>query len=259
MNKIITAIRVKNFSFYYDNQKIIEDVSMEIPQNKITAIIGPSGCGKSTFLKSLNRMNELEGEVKVEGKVEFFGQNIYGRRVNLNRLRRQISTIYARPNLFPMSIYDNVAYGVKLIGWHPKVELDEIVELALKAADIWEEVKNKLYKSALELSFGQQQRLCIARALAVKPQVILMDELCVGLDPIATMKIEELIECLRSELTIVFVSHNIQQVSRLSDFTALFHYNENRIGQLLEFAPTKKLVPHTFNSRSRDYVSGRFR
>jgi phosphate transport system ATP-binding protein len=259
MSKIIPALRVKNVSFYYDNKKIIENVSMDIPQNKITAIMGPSGCGKSTFLKSLNRINELEGDVRVEGNVEFFGQNIYGRRVNLNRLRRQISMIYARPNLFPMSIYDNVAYGVKLIGWHPKAELDEIVELALKSADIWEEVKNKLYKSALELSYGQQQRLCIARALAVKPQVLLMDELCSGLDPIAVVKIEELIECLRSELTIVFVSHNIQQVSRLSDFTALFHYNENRIGQLLEFAPTKKVVPHTFNYRSRDYVYGSFR
>ncbi|MEA5575788.1 phosphate ABC transporter ATP-binding protein [Anabaena sp. UHCC 0451] len=259
MSKIIPAIRVKNFSFYYDHQKIIEDVSMDIPQNKIIAIMGPSGCGKSTFLKSLNRMSELEGEVNIEGIVEFFGQNIYGRRVNLNRLRRQITTIYAKPNLFPMSIYDNVAYGVKLIGWHPKVELDEIVELALKAADLWEEFKNKLHKSALELSCGQQQRLCIARALAVKPQIILMDELGVGIDPIAIAKIEELIECLRSELTIVFVSHNIQQVSKLSDFTALFHYNENHIGQLLEFAPTKKIINHSFDYRHRDYVSTRFR
>ncbi|MBD2628461.1 phosphate ABC transporter ATP-binding protein [Trichormus variabilis] len=257
MSKIIPAIRVKNFSFYYDTKKIIEDVSIDIPQNKITAIIGPSGCGKSTFLKSLNRMSELEGEVRVEGKVEFFGQNIYGRRVNLTRLRRQISTIYARPNLFPMSIYDNVAYGVKLIGWHPKAELDEIVELALKSADLWEEVKNKLSKSALELSYGQQQRLCIARALAVKPQVLLMDELCAGLDPISTTQIEELIECLRSELTIVFISHNIQQVSRLSDFTVLFHYNENGFGQVLECAPTKKLLPHTIDYRLRDSASGR--
>ncbi|TAF06274.1 MAG: phosphate ABC transporter ATP-binding protein [Nostocales cyanobacterium] len=259
MSKIIPALRIKNFSFYYDHQKVIEDVSMEIPQNKITAIVGPSGCGKSTFLKSLNRMSELEEEVRVEGKVEFFGQNIYGRRVNLNRLRRQITTIYARPNLFPMSIYDNVAYGVKLIGWHPKSELDEIVELALKSADIWEEVKHKLHKSALELSCGQQQRLCIARALAVKPQVLLMDELCLGLDPIATIKIEELIEGLRSELTIVFISHNIQQVSRLSDFTAIFHYNENHIGQLLEFAPTKKLINHNPDYRHRDFASTRYR
>lgn len=193
MSKIIPAISVKNFSFYYNKQKILENLSMDIPQNKIIAIMGPSGCGKSTFLKSLNRMSDLEGEVQTQGKIEFFGQNIYERRINLNRLRRQISTIYSKPNLFPMSSYDNVAYGVKLIGWRPKSELDEIVELALKSADIWEEVKNKLYKPALELSCGQQQRLCIARALAVKPQVILMDELCCGLDPITTTKIEELI------------------------------------------------------------------
>jgi phosphate transport system ATP-binding protein len=167
--------------------------------------------------------------------------------------------IYARPNLFPMSIYDNVAYGVKLIGWDPKVELDQIVELAVKSADVWEEVKNNLYKSALELSYGQQHRLCIARALAVKPQVLLMEDLCSGLDPVTTMKTEELIECLRYELTIVFISYKVQQVSRLSDSTALFHYNENRIGQILEFAPTKKFLPHTFNYRSRDYISGSFR
>jgi phosphate transport system ATP-binding protein len=257
MSKIIPAISIQNFSFYYDTRKIIEDVSMNIPQNRIIAIMGPSGCGKSTFLKSLNRMSELEGEVRVEGKVDFFGQSIYGRRVNLTRLRRQISIIYAKANLFPMSIYDNVAYGVKLIGWHPKAELDEIVELALKSANIWEETKNKLHKSALELSFGQQQRLCIARALAVKPQILLIDELCAGLDPISSMKIEELIEYLRSELTIIFVSHNIQQVSRLADFTALFHYNENHTGQLLEFAPTKKIIPYISDYRSRTYVSTR--
>ncbi|MEA5617768.1 phosphate ABC transporter ATP-binding protein [Cronbergia sp. UHCC 0137] len=249
MSKIIPAIRVKNFSFYYHTQKILEDVSIDIPQNKILAIIGPSGCGKSTFLKSLNRMSELETEIKIEGQVEFFGQNIYERRINLNRLRRQVSTIYPTPNLFPMSIYDNVAYGVKLIGWRPKTELDEVVELALKAADMWEEVKNRLYKPALELSCGQQQRLCIARALAVKPQVLLMDELFVGLDPITSGKIEELIQCLRSELTIVFVSHNMQQVYRLSDFTALFHYNENHVGQLLEVASTTKVFARNLDSR----------
>jgi phosphate transport system ATP-binding protein len=254
MSKIIPAISVKNFSFYYDNQKILENVSMNIPQNKIIAIMGPSGCGKSTFLKSLNRMGDLEGEVQTKGKIEFFGQNIYERRINLNRLRRQISTIYCKPNLFPMSIYDNVAYGVKLIGWRPKPELDEIVELALKAADIWEEVKNKLHKSALELAAGQQQRLCIARALAVKPQVILMDELCTGLDPIATRKIEELIECLRSELTIIFVSHNTQQVSRLADFTALFQYNESHAGQLRDFGSTKKVLAQSIDYRARNFV-----
>jgi phosphate transport system ATP-binding protein len=255
MNKIIPAISVKNFSFYHNNRKILQNISMDIPQNKIIAIMGPSGCGKSTFLKSLNRMSDLEGNVQTEGKIEFFGQNIYERRINLNRLRRQISTIYSTPNLFPMSIYDNVAYGIKLIGWRPKPELDEIVELALKAADIWEEVKNKLYKPALELSYGQQQRLCIARALAVKPQVILMDEIYGGLDPITTRKIEELIECLRSELTIIFISHNISQVSRLSDFTALFQYNGNHVGQLQEFASTKKVVTQFIDYRDRNYVT----
>jgi phosphate transport system ATP-binding protein len=254
MSKIIPAISVKNFSFYYNNQKILENLSMDIPQNKIIAIMGPSGCGKSTFLKSLNRMSDLEGEVQTEGKIEFFGQNIYERQINLHRLRRQISTVYSKPNLFPMSIYDNVAYGLKLIGWRPKPELDEIVELALKSADIWEEVKNKLHKSALEIGYGQQQRLCIARALAVKPQVILMDELCAGLDPIATTKVEELIECLRSELTIVFISHNTQQVSRLADFTALFQYNENHVGQLRDFGSTKKVLAQSIDYRVRDFV-----
>lgn len=256
MVKIIPAISVKNFSFYYNQRKILENVSMDIPQNKIIAIIGPSGCGKSTFLKSLNRMSDLEGEVLVEGKIEFFGQNIYERRINLNRLRRQISIIYSKPNLFPMSIYDNITYGVKLIGWRPKPELDEIVELALKAADIWEELKNKLHKSALELAIGQQQRLCIARALAVKPQVILMDEVFVGLDPIATTKIEELIECLRSELTIIFISHNIQQVYRLADFTALFQYNENHLGKLQDFGTTKKVLTQSLDYHIRDFVGG---
>ncbi|MBD2443670.1 ATP-binding cassette domain-containing protein [Dolichospermum sp. FACHB-1091] len=255
MIKIIPAISVKNFSFYYDNQKIIDNISMDIPQNKIIAIIGPSGCGKSTFLKSLNRMSDLEGEVQTEGRIEFFGQNIYERRINLSRLRRQITTIYSTPNLFPISIYDNIAYGVKLTGWQPKQELDDIVELALKAADIWEEVKNKLHKSALELGYGQQQRLCIARALAVKPQVILMDELCVRLDTINTMKIEELIECLRSKLTIIFISHNMQQVSRLADFTALFQYNKNHVGQLRDFAPTKKILTQYIDYRVHDYVA----
>lgn len=259
MNKILPVISVKNFNLYYDTRQILHNISMDIPQNKIISIIGPSGTGKSTFLKSLNRMTDLEGNIKVAGKIEFFGQNIYEniyeRRVNLNRLRRQISIIYSQPNLFPMSIYDNIAYGVKLTGWRPKIELDEIIESALKAADIWEEMKNKLHKSALELSHGQQQCLCIARALALKPQVILLDEFSAGLDPIATSKIEELIECLRSELTIIFVSHNIPQVSRLSDFTALFQYNQQNIGQLREFGPTKTIINQFMSHRLRDYVT----
>jgi phosphate transport system ATP-binding protein len=257
MSKQFSVISVKNFSFYYGNHKILEGVSLDIPQNKVTSIIGPSSCGKSTFLKSLNRLNELEAEVRTEGKVEFFGQNIYERRVNLNRLRRQVSMIYPQPNLFPMSIYDNVAYGVKLIGWHPKPELDHIVESAIIAAGLWEEVRYRLHKSALELSHGQQQRLCIARALAVKPQVLLLDDFCAGLDPSASSKVEELIQSLRSELTIVFVSHNMQQVARLSDFTAIFHFNENRVGQLWEFAPTFKHFGNSNDCRSRDYAFGR--
>lgn len=256
MNKLVPAIRVKNFSFYYDTQKILDGVTLDIQQSKVTTIIGPSGCGKSTFLKSLNRMNESEQEIRIEGRVEFFNQNIYERRVNLNRLRRQVSIVLSKPNLFPMSVYDNVAYGVKIVGWRPKIEIDGIVESALKDADLWDELKTKLFKSALELSGGQQQRLCIARALAVKPKVLLMDEPCFGLDPIASMKVESLIQSLRSrgELTIVVVSHNLSQVSRISDFTAFFHVNEHRVGELVEFGATKKIFNNPLNSRTREYV-----
>lgn len=256
MNKLSPAIKVKNLSLYYNTQKILEGVSMDIYQSKVTAIIGPSGCGKSTFLKCLNRMIELEPKVRVEGRVEFFNQNIYERRVNLNRLRRQVSMVLPKPNLFPMSVYDNVAYGVKIVGWHPKAELDAIVESAIKDADLWDEVKNKLYKSALDLSGGQQQRLCIARTLAVKPQIILMDEPCFALDATASMKVESLIQSLRlrSELTMVIISHNLQQVNRLSDFTAFFHSNENRIGEMIEFGATKKMFTNPFDCRTREYV-----
>jgi phosphate transport system ATP-binding protein len=259
MNKLIPAIRVKNLSFSYDTHKILEEVSMDIYESKVTAIIGPSGCGKSTFIKCLNRMNELENQVRVEGRVEFYNQSIYERRVNLNRLRRQVSIVYSKPNIFPMSVYDNVAYGVKIVGWRPKVEIDEIVEAALKDADIWDEVKHKIYKSALDLSIGQQQRLCIARALAVKPKVLLMDEPCFGLDPTASMKVESLIQSLRfrSELTIVIVSHNLPQVVRVSDFTAFFNFNENRISRLVEFGWTNKMFNSPKDSRTRDYVLAR--
>jgi phosphate transport system ATP-binding protein len=241
MNDLLSAIKISNFSFYCDNKKIFEDISLDIYKDKVTAIIGPLNCGKSTFLKSLNRMSEPEEKVKIEGKVEFCGQNIYERRVNLNRLRRQISMILPQPNLFPMSVYDNVAYGVKLVGWRPKTELDEIIESAIKSANLWDELKNKLYKSAMELSSGQQQRLCIARTLAIKPKVLLMDEPCFGLDPIASRKVEELIQTLRSDYTIVIASHNMQQVSRVSDFTAYFENNENKIGRLVEFDSTAKI------------------
>lgn len=258
MNQLNPAIKVKSLSFYYNTSKAIEGVSMDIYQNHVTAIIGPSGCGKSTFIKTLNRISELEGPVKVEGKVEFFGQNIYDSRININRLRRQIGMVFQRPNPFPMSIYENVAYGVRISDRLPQAELDEIVESALKGAALWSEVKDKLNQSALGLSGGQQQRLCIARALAIKPKVLLMDEPCSALDPIATMKVEELIHSLRSELTIAIVTHNMQQATRVSDFTAFFSTDESRIGQMVEFGTTTQIFSNPLDPRTRDYVSGRF-
>ncbi|MBW4578417.1 MAG: phosphate ABC transporter ATP-binding protein [Tildeniella nuda ZEHNDER 1965/U140] len=252
------ALSVKNLSFYYGSQKAVESISIDIHQQQVTAIIGPSGCGKSTFLKALNRISELETKVRVDGTVEFFGQNIYSPRVNLNRLRRKIGMVFQKPNPFPMSIYDNVAYGVRVFGRSPRASLDEVVEAALRGAALWDEVKDNLGKSALGLSGGQQQRLCIARALAVKPKVLLMDEPCSALDPIATMKIEELIETLRQELTIVIVTHNMQQASRVSNFTAFFSTDESRIGQLVEFGPTSQIFMQPSETRTRDYVEGRF-
>ncbi|BAT55565.1 Phosphate transport system permease protein 1 [Nostoc sp. NIES-3756] len=256
--QFIPAIKVKNLSFYYNTSKAIEGISMDIYQNHVTAIIGPSGCGKSTFIKTLNRISELEGPVKVEGSVDFFGQNIYDPRININRLRRQIGMVFQRPNPFPMSIYENVAYGVRISARVPQSDLDEIVESALKGAALWQEVKDKLNKSALGLSGGQQQRLCIARALAIKPKVLLMDEPCSALDPIATMKVEELIHSLRSELTIAIVTHNMQQATRVSDFTAFFSTDESRIGQMVEFGATTQIFSNPIDPRTRDYVSGRF-
>lgn len=252
------ALRVKNLSFYYGTQKALESISLDIYCKQITAIIGPSGCGKSTFIKALNRIGELEGHVRVEGSVEFFGQDIYNRRVNLNRLRRHIGMVFQKPNPFSMSIYENVAYGVRLAGRHAKTQLDEVVESALRSAALWGEVKDKLNQSAHGLSGGQQQRLCIARALAVKPKVLLMDEPCSALDPIATMKIEELLQTLREELTITIVTHNMQQASRVSDYTAFFSTDESRIGQIVEFGPTPRLFTAATHPRTRDYVEGRF-
>jgi phosphate transport system ATP-binding protein len=257
-DELIPALRVKNLRFYYGSQKALEGISMDIYRNQITAIIGPSGCGKSTFIKALNRIGELEGKVSVEGTVTFFGQNIYGRRVNPNRLRRHIGMVFQKPNPFARSIYDNVAYGVRLMGPRSKAQLDEIVESALRSAALWDEVKDKLHQSAYGLSGGQQQRLCIARALAVKPKVLLMDEPCSALDPIATMRIEELLQTLRQELTIVIVTHNMQQASRISDYTAFFSTDESRIGQLVEFGLTPKIFTEAIQERTRDYVAGRF-
>ncbi len=252
------VIQVRNFSFAYGQKLTLDSISIDITQNQVTAIIGSSGCGKSTFLKSLNRVAELEGKVQIKGKIDFLGQNIYSRNVNVNRLRRQIGMVFQRPNPFPMSIYDNIAYGVKLIKRFSRSELDEIVELALTDVALWEEVKNTLGKSALNLSGGQQQRLCIARALAVQPKVLLMDEPCSALDPISTGKIEELINDLKAKLTIVMVTHNMQQAARVADYTAFFNTDETRIGQLVEFGKTENIFGMAIDPATRDYVSGRF-
>jgi phosphate transport system ATP-binding protein len=253
------AIQVNNLSFFYGTSKALENINMTIFQNRVTAIIGPSGCGKSTFIKALNRIAELEGQIRVDGRVNLYGQDIYHPQVNINQLRRQVGMVFQKPNPFPMSIYENVAYGVK-IGEKKvtRAELDNIVESSLQGAAIWNEVKDKLHKSALGLSGGQQQRLCIARALAVKPKVLLMDEPCSALDPIATIKIEELMHSLRNDLTIVIVTHNMQQAARISDFTAFFSTDETRIGQMVEFGETKQIFSFPVDRRTNDYVSGRF-
>lgn len=251
-------MKVRDLSFYYGTRKVLEGVSMDIAQNQVTAIIGPSGCGKSTFIKSLNRISELETETHVEGTVEFFSQNIYSKRVNLNQLRRQIGMVFQKPNPFAMSIYENVAYGARVVGINARDQLDQIVESALKGAALWDEVKDYLQKSALGMSGGQQQRLCIARALAIKPKVLLMDEPCSALDPIATIKIEELIHALKHDLTIAIVTHNMQQASRVSDYTAFFNTDETRIGQMIEFGPTEQIFNAATQQSTRDYVEGRF-
>ncbi len=252
------ALKIKELHFFYGTQKVLDGISMNIPPQQVTAIIGPSGCGKSTFLKALNRIGELEGKVQVKGRVEFFGQDIYDQRVNINRLRRQIGMVFQKPNPFSSTIYDNVAYGVRIFGRKRRSELDEIVESALKSAALWDEVKNNLNRSALGLSGGQQQRLCIARALAVKPKVLLMDEPCSALDPISTMKIEQLIQSLRENLAIVIVTHNMQQASRVSDYTAFFNTDESRQGRLVEFGLTTQIFTTATNPDTRDYVEGRF-
>ncbi|NJO47749.1 MAG: phosphate ABC transporter ATP-binding protein [Oscillatoriales cyanobacterium RM2_1_1] len=231
---------------------------MDILQKQVTALIGPSGCGKSTFLKALNRIGELEGKVKVDGTVEFFGQNIYAQGININSLRRQIGMVFQRPNPFPSSIYNNVAYGLKIFKNLSRTDLDDIVESTLKGAALWDEVKDKLQQSALGLSGGQQQRLCIARALAVKPKVLLMDEPCSALDPISTLKVEQLLHSLKEQLTIVIVTHNMQQASRVSDYTGFFNTDESRVGNLVEYDSTFKIFQDATSESTRDYVQGRF-
>ena len=250
MSSIITA---KDLCLWYGNSQALKNIDLEIPEKSITALIGPSGCGKSTFLKTLNRMNDLIPSVKITGEVTYGGTNIFEKSVDVNELRRQVGMVFQKPNPFPMSIYDNVAYGPRTHGIKNKVQLDEIVERSLKGAALWDEVKDRLKKTALGLSGGQQQRLCIARALAVEPQVLLMDEPTSALDPISTSKIEELAMELKEKYTIVMVTHNMQQAVRVSDYTAFF-----LLGELVEVDKTDKLFSTPKDKRTEDYITGRF-
>ena len=243
---------VKGLNLYYGNFHALKNIDMDIKEKEITAFIGPSGCGKSTFLKSLNRMNDLVPDCKIYGEVLIDGEDLYGK-VDVNDLRKRVGMVFQKPNPFPMSVYDNVAYGPKTHGVKKKAALDEIVEKSLRQAAIWDELKDRLKKSALGLSGGQQQRLCIARALAVEPEVILMDEPTSALDPISTSKIEDLAQELKQNYTIVMVTHNMQQAARISDKTAFF-----LLGELVEMGPTERVFATPVDKRTEDYISGRF-
>lgn len=246
-------IEVRNLNLYYGSFHALKNITMEIKENKITAVIGPSGCGKSSFIRCLNRMNDLIEGARVEGEVYIDGVNIYERDVDVVALRKKVGMVFQKPNPFPMSIYDNVAYGPRIHGIKDKKKLDEIVEDALKKAALWEEVKNKLESSALSLSGGQQQRLCIARTLAVNPEVILFDEPCSALDPTSTAKIEDLLIDLKKNYTIIIVTHNMQQAARVSDYTAFF-----LLGELIEQDKTEKIFKNPKDKRTEDYITGRF-
>lgn len=246
-------MKAKDLCLWYGENQALKNINISIPEKSITALIGPSGCGKSTFLKTLNRMNDLIPTVKIEGEVSYNGKNIFDKDVDVNELRRDIGMVFQKPNPFPMSIYDNIAYGPRTHGITSKVKLDEIVEKALKDAAIWDEVKDRLKKNALGLSGGQQQRLCIARALAVEPKVLLMDEPTSALDPISTSRIEELALQLKEKYTIIIVTHNMQQAVRISDNTAFF-----LLGELIEVDKTEKLFSQPADKRTEDYITGRF-
>ena len=250
MSNIIT---VKDMCLWYGDHQALKNVNIEIPEKSITAFIGPSGCGKSTFLKTLNRMNDLIPGVKITGDIRYEGTDIFAKEVDVNNLRKEIGMVFQKPNPFPMSIYDNIAYGPRTHGVTNKVELDEIVERALRDAAIWDEVKDRLKKNALGMSGGQQQRLCIARALAVQPKVLLMDEPTSALDPISTSRIEELVMELKEKYTIVMVTHNMQQAVRVSDHTAFF-----LLGELVEFGKTDDIFSQPKDQRTEDYITGRF-
>jgi phosphate transport system ATP-binding protein len=251
-------ISVRDLNIYYGNFLALKNISIDILEKSITAIIGPSGCGKSTFLRALNRMNELLPNVRTEGQVIIDGENIYDPKVDIVSLRRKIGMVFQRPNPFPKSIFENVAFGLRIQGIKNKEKIEETVELSLRRAALWDEVKNKLNSSALDLSGGQQQRLCIARALAVQPEIILMDEPASALDPIATLRIEELMRELKEEYTIVIVTHNMQQAARVSDFTAFFLTDEGRTGMLIEYGETSQIFTLPKDSRTEGYITGRF-
>lgn len=248
-----SKISTRKLNLHYGDNHALKDIDMDIRPNAVTAFIGPSGCGKSTFLKSLNRMNDLIENVRIEGSVTLDGENIYDSKVDTTLLRKKIGMVFQQPNPFPMSIYDNIAYGPRIHGIRNKAKLDEIVESSLRGAAIFEEVKDRLKKSALGLSGGQQQRLCIARALAVEPEVLLMDEPTSALDPISTLKVEELMEELKKKYTVAVVTHNMQQAARVSDDTAFF-----LVGEVVEFDSTENIFQRPKDKRTEDYITGRF-
>ncbi len=247
------TIETKDLNLWYGDHQALFSVNIKIPEHQVTALIGPSGCGKSTFLKTLNRMNDLVEDCRVEGLVSYRGQNIYEADTDVNRLRKQIGMVFQKPNLFPMSIYDNVAYGPRIQGIKNKEKLDEIVERSLKGAAIWDEVKDRLKSNALGLSGGQQQRICIARTLAVEPDILLLDESTSALDPISTSKIEDLIGDLKEQYTVIMVTHNMQQAVRISDKTAFF-----LLGELIEFGDTNQIFTMPKEHKTEEYISGRF-
>lgn len=251
MRKI--KIAVSNLNLWFDKKHILKNISLDIEENKVTAIIGPSGCGKSSFLRCLNRMNDLIEGARITGEVLLDGENVYDSKMDVVSLRKRVGMVFQKSNPFPKSIFDNVAYGLRIHGEKRGKKLEERVEQSLKDAALWEEVKDILHKSALTLSGGQQQRLCIARALAIKPEVVLMDEPASALDPVATAKIEELIQKLKEKYTIVIVTHNMQQAARISDYTAFL-----LMGELIEFQPTVKLFTSPENKKTEDYITGRF-